>query len=84
MVMTKTNQKTGTVFLTIFLIVILISGSTVATIFTYSFNVLAQESTYKIPDWIKNNACWWNQDLISDDDFASGIEYLINQGIIIV
>ena len=84
MVMTKTNQKTGTVFLTIFLIVILISGSTVATIFTYSFNVLAQESTYKIPDWIKNNACWWSQDLISDDDFASGIEYLINQGIIIV
>ena len=35
-----------------------------------------------VPSWIKNNACWWSQGLISDDDFASGIEYLINQGII--
>ena len=34
------------------------------------------------PEWIKNNACWWSQGLISDDEFASGLEYLIEAGIV--
>ncbi len=38
----------------------------------------------KIPDWIKNNAGWWAQDLISDGDFVNGIEYLVKKGIILV
>jgi len=36
----------------------------------------------EIPSWIKNNADWWSQGLISDDDFVKGIQYLIEQGII--
>ena len=36
----------------------------------------------EIPDWIKNNAAWWSQGLISDDDFVKGIQYLVEQGII--
>lgn len=35
-----------------------------------------------VPGWIKNNADWWSQGLISDDDFVKGIQYLIEQGII--
>ncbi len=35
-----------------------------------------------IPAWIKNNADWWSQGLISDDDFVKGIQYLVEQGII--
>ena len=35
-----------------------------------------------IPAWIKNNADWWSQGLISDDDFLKGIQYLVEQGII--
>mgnify|MGYP001609447196 FL=1 len=37
-----------------------------------------------IPGWIKNNAEWWSQDLITDEAFASGLEYLIKNGIISV
>jgi subtilisin family serine protease len=37
-----------------------------------------------IPDWVRNNADWWSQDLISDKDFASGIQYLVTIGIISV
>lgn len=58
-----------------------------------------------IPDWIKNNACWWAngqlvtdedgqpvidgngdevREYITDDDFASGIQYMIEQGIIVI
>jgi len=38
--------------------------------------------TQVIPSWIKNNACWWSQGLISDGDFAQGIQWLIQEGII--
>jgi len=36
----------------------------------------------KIPDWVRKNARWWSLTQISDKDFATGLEYLINQGII--
>ena len=35
-----------------------------------------------IPYWIKNNAGWWAEDKINDDDFIAGIEYLIKEKII--
>jgi len=35
-----------------------------------------------IPEWIKNNAKWWSLTQISDQDFAKGIEYLVQRGII--
>jgi len=35
-----------------------------------------------IPYWIKNNAKWWSDDKISDDDFLSGIKYLVENNII--
>jgi len=34
-----------------------------------------------IPDWIKNNAGWWASGQIEDSDFVSGIQYLIENGI---
>jgi len=35
-----------------------------------------------IPYWVKNNAGWWAKDKISDNDFITGIEYLIKNKII--
>ena len=37
-----------------------------------------------IPEWIRNNAEWWAEGQINDSDFASGIEYMIKQKIIVV
>ena len=37
-----------------------------------------------IPSWVKNNAGFWVDGVIDDDTFADAIEYLINNGIIIV
>ena len=34
-------------------------------------------STEFVPDWVKNNAKWWSEDLIEDTDFVNGIEYFI-------
>ncbi len=40
------------------------------------------EREQNVPDWVRNNAGWWADGLISDDDFVSGIKYLAEQGII--
>jgi len=43
-------------------------------------NSFAQSSD--IPDWVKNNADWWSQGLISDRDFATGLAFMVKEGII--
>jgi hypothetical protein len=35
-----------------------------------------------VPDWVKNNAKWWSDGTISDEDFASGLEFLIKENVI--
>ncbi|MDX1596938.1 MAG: hypothetical protein R3327_08385, partial [Nitrosopumilaceae archaeon] len=36
----------------------------------------------KIPTWIKNNARWWSQNEISDQDFVKGIDFMIEEKIL--
>jgi hypothetical protein len=35
-----------------------------------------------IPDWVRNTAGWWSQNLIPDSEFINAMKYLINVGII--
>ena len=35
-----------------------------------------------VPDWVKNNASWWSDNLIDDTDFINGLQYLIEHKII--
>jgi len=57
---------------------------------TGTFNGIAIPTSYfyvkestltKIPLWFKNNAGWWADGKISDMDFVSGLQYLINKKI---
>lgn len=41
-----------------------------------------RESGIFLPSWIKTNALWWAQGKISDLEYVTAIEYLINNGII--
>ena len=43
----------------------------------------AQQEDF-VPPWIKTNAGWWADGMISDDDFLNGIQYLIRVGLITV
>ncbi len=45
---------------------------------------IVQLKSQYVPIWIKNNAAWWSQEMIDDSDFISGIEYLIQQEIILI
>ncbi len=38
----------------------------------------------EIPSWVRNNAGWWSTGHIQDSDFVSGIEFLINEDIILI
>ena len=43
--------------------------------------LMPDEVTSDIPDWVKNNAAWWSSDLIDDELFVQGMQYLIQEGI---
>jgi len=43
---------------------------------------MTEQTTYTIPDWIKNNAGWWAEGQIDDSAFVQGIEFLVKSGII--
>ena len=50
-----------------------------------SFSDASSDAKNKtIPKWIKSNADWWSQGLISDDDFLKGVEFLVETGLISV
>ena len=34
------------------------------------------------PTWVKNNALWWSENKLTDDEFLNGIKYLLENGII--
>lgn len=44
-----------------------------------SFFYVKESTLAKIPLWFKNNAGWWADGKISDVDFVSGLQYLINK-----
>jgi len=43
-----------------------------------------QTNAVHIPSWVKNDAKWWSDDLISDNDFGLAIQYLIKAKIMTV
>ena len=41
-----------------------------------------EEETAHIPEWVKNNAKWWADGLLTEEDFLNGIKYLVEKEII--
>jgi len=61
-----------------------LNGSDLAdAIFPVVVNRINIDET-SIPVWIKNNAGWWATDQIDDSSFLQGIQYLIQEGIMII
>ena len=36
------------------------------------------EIVFEVPQWVKNNARWWTEDLISDIEFVNAIQFLLD------
>ena len=49
-----------------------------------TFALSADGDTKVIPDWVKNTAKWWADDQISETEYISSLQYMIDQNIISV
>ena len=47
-------------------------------------NRVTNPNEISIPDWIRNNALWWSEEQIDDTTFIQGIEFLIQNNIIVI
>jgi len=45
-------------------------------------NLLSVEKNFGLPEWFKETALWWGQDMITDKEFNKNLEYLVKEGII--
>jgi plastocyanin len=52
------------------------------TSFEFSTKLIENESTYVIPEWVKNVGDYWCNDNIEDSEFVNAIQYLIKQDVI--
>jgi len=48
---------------------------------TNMFTNSTMQTDSHIPSWVKNNAKWWAQGTLTDDDFTKGIQYMVKNGI---
>ena len=48
------------------------------------YNVLGYTDPVSVPDWIRNNAEWWAIGEIDDSTFVPGIEFMIENKIIMI
>jgi len=48
----------------------------------WNYSGTLETQQYQIPKWIRDNAKWWSEGLISDQDYINGLQYLIQQGIL--
>jgi len=48
----------------------------------WDYQAAAETADLGIPEWIRNNAKWWSEGLISDQEYVNGLQYLIQHGIL--
>jgi hypothetical protein len=48
------------------------------------YNILGYEDPISVPDWIRNNAEWWASGAITDSTFVTGIEFMLENNIIMI
>ena len=55
-------------------------SKTTQTLENYPFALTINQES--VPSWIRDNAKWWADGIIGDNDFTSGIEFMIKENII--
>ena len=48
----------------------------------WNYQAPAMSTGLEIPQWIRDNAKWWSEGLITDQDYINGLQYLISKGIL--
>jgi len=45
-------------------------------------NQFSEKNNFVLPEWFKETALWWGQDMITDKEFKKNMKYLVKEGII--
>lgn len=53
-------------------------------IFLLGISLIPYSFSEEVPDWVKSTAGWWSDRIISQNEFTSGLEFLIGEGIILI
>ncbi|MDH5431506.1 MAG: phosphate ABC transporter substrate-binding protein PstS [Nitrosopumilus sp.] len=48
----------------------------------WDYKTTAKAADLGIPKWIRDNAKWWSEGLITDQDYINGLQFLIKEGIL--
>jgi len=48
---------------------------------SFSANIANAES---VPEWVKNNALWYGQGIVSETEFLNAIKFLVENGVIVL
>ena len=48
----------------------------------WDYEASADTGNLEIPQWIRDNAKWWSEGLITDQDYINGLQFLIQKGVI--
>ena len=48
----------------------------------WDYEASADTGSLEIPQWIRDNAKWWSEGLITDQDYINGLQFLIQKGVI--
>ena len=59
-------------------------NNNIISLFYIPCSVYDASTNESVPDWIKNNAKWWSEDLIDDIDFINAMQYLVKEQIIAI
>ena len=48
----------------------------------WNYEASADSGTLEIPKWIRDNAKWWSEGFITDQEYIYGLQFLIKEGIL--
>lgn len=48
----------------------------------WNYEASADSGALEIPKWVRDNAKWWSEGLITDQDYINGLQFLIKEGIL--
>ena len=48
----------------------------------WDYEASSDTGNLEIPQWIRDNAKWWSEGLITDQDYINGLQFLIQQGVL--
>ena len=51
-------------------------------IITFSIGADYAFAANDVPDWIKNNAMWWAEGKITEEEYMTALQYLADEGIL--